>query len=169
MICCLLSGSPAQDSHSLHFIAADKSVQLKPADAMSGWWPSDKFQASPANSTGNETLSLEAASVNSGTTIDEVYKILYLGAEMAISFVFVGCSDPMVTRIKRITHLIVDTRFRLHTISKIKSHNDWEEPKQILGHYATYSALCIYNTEFGGLRKRSKWLPLSIKVTFSAE
>ncbi|XP_077646216.1 uncharacterized protein LOC144248190 [Lonchura striata] len=51
MICYLLSGSPAQDSHSLHFIDADKSVQLKPADAMSDWWPSDKFQASPMKNT----------------------------------------------------------------------------------------------------------------------
>lgn len=117
MICCLLSGSPAQDSHSLHFVDADKSVQLKPADARSDLWPSDKFQASPVKNTGNETLSLEAASVNSGTNI-------CLGAEMASSFLFVGCSDLMVTSIKENNSLSVDIRFRLHTINKIKLRND---------------------------------------------
>lgn len=91
MICCLLSGSPAQDSHSLHFIDADKSVQLKPADAMSDWWPSDKFQASPVKNTGNEKF--RGCFCKCGTYTYGVYKIPYLGDEMANSFVFVGCSD----------------------------------------------------------------------------
>lgn len=117
MICCLPSGSPAQDSHSLHFVDADKSVQLQPADAMSNWWPSDKFQASPGKNRDNETLSLEAASVNFGTNI-------YLGTEMANSFLFVGCSDPMVTSIKENNSLSVDIRFRLHTMNKVKLCND---------------------------------------------
>lgn len=161
MTCCLLSGSPAQDSHRLHFVDADKSVQLKPADARSDWWPSEKFQASPVKNTGKEALSLEAASVNSGTNI-------YLEAEMANSFLFVGCSEPMVTSIKENNSLSVDIGFRLHTINKIKLHNDWEEPKQILWHYVTCSALCIYSTEVPSLRDSgrgpsgflwaSKWL-----------
>lgn len=113
MTCCLLSRSPAQDNHSLHLVDADKSVQLKPADAMSDWWPSDKFQASPGKNRGNETLSLEAASVNFGTNI-------YLGAEMANSFLFVGSSDPVVTSTKENNSLSV----RLHTINKIKLCND---------------------------------------------
>lgn len=50
--------------------------------------------------TGNEALGLEAASVNTGINIYEVYKIPRQGAEMAGSSVFVGYSDPTVTSIR---------------------------------------------------------------------
>lgn len=47
--------------------------------------------------TGNKTLNLEVASVNTGINIYEVYKIPCQGAEKANSSVFVRYSDPMVT------------------------------------------------------------------------